>query len=296
MKRRNFIKSATAVGAGLILLYSCLSGTGENTVKGKPNIMFIAVDDMNDWIGPLGGLDIAITPNLDRLAQESLTFTNAHCASPACSPSRLSIMSGIEPAKTGKMENEWYDGPQWRDVPEYSNIETLAQFFKNRGYESLGGGKLYHTLAPPWTNLNHADPEEWDFYFPSVYGPIPYQKRARKEVINPDHFMGRRLAYFTWGPIDVADEKMAAIIIPRSGLGHKHGLVLGNLVGLIDSDYQGQIMVSCWNRSHGSFTIEPGDRIAQLVMVPIVRATFEVVTDFEPSLRGEGGFGHSGRK
>jgi arylsulfatase A-like enzyme len=197
------------IATGLFLLNSCLPGTGENTAKGKPNILFIAVDDMNDWIGPLGGLDIAITPNLDRLAQESLTFTNAHCASPACSPSRLSIMSGVEPAKTGKMENEWYDGPQWRDVPEYSNIETLAQFFKNRGYESLGGGKLYHTLAPPWTNLNHADPEEWDFYFPSVYGPIPYQKRASKEVINPDHFMGRRLAYFTWGPIDVTDEKMA---------------------------------------------------------------------------------------
>ena len=96
--------------------------------------------------------------------------------------------------------------------------------------------------------------------------------------------------------LHIADHKMAAIIIPRSGLGHKHGLVLGNLVGLIDSDYQGQIMVSCWNRSHGAFTIEPGDRIAQLVMVPIVRAQFEIVDDFEPSSRGEGGFGHSGRK
>ena len=94
--------------------------------------------------------------------------------------------------------------------------------------------------------------------------------------------------------IYIGDPSMAAVILPRSGLGHKHGIVLGNLVGLIDSDYQGPLMVSLWNRGHDNFTVEPGDRIAQLVFVPIVQANFEVVKDFDQSERGEGGFGHTG--
>jgi dUTP pyrophosphatase len=94
----------------------------------------------------------------------------------------------------------------------------------------------------------------------------------------------------------IADPNIAAVLLPRSGLGHKHGIVLGNLVGLIDSDYQGQVLVSCWNRGNEAFTIEPGDRIAQMVFVPIVLADFEVVEDFTESRRGSGGFGHSGRK
>lgn len=96
--------------------------------------------------------------------------------------------------------------------------------------------------------------------------------------------------------IHIEDPGLAATILPRSGLGHKHGIVLGNLVGLIDSDYQGQLYVSCWNRGTDSFTIEQGDRIAQLVFVPVVQADFEVVDDFYESRRGAGGFGHSGHK
>ena len=92
----------------------------------------------------------------------------------------------------------------------------------------------------------------------------------------------------------IADPTIAAVLLPRSGLGHKHGIVLGNLVGLIDSDYQGQVFVSCWNRGCESFTIEPGERIAQMVFVPVVQVEFELVQDFEASSRGEGGFGHSG--
>lgn len=94
--------------------------------------------------------------------------------------------------------------------------------------------------------------------------------------------------------IHIGDPGLAATILPRSGLGHKHGIVLGNLVGLIDSDYQGQIYVSCWNRGDTTFTIEPGERIAQLVILPVVQAAFNVVTDFPQSDRGEGGFGHTG--
>lgn len=94
--------------------------------------------------------------------------------------------------------------------------------------------------------------------------------------------------------IHIQDPKLAAVLLPRSGLGHKHGIVLGNLVGLIDSDYQGEVMVSCWNRGHEPFTIEIGERIAQLVLIPVVQVEFELVEGFEPSERGEGGFGHSG--
>lgn len=95
--------------------------------------------------------------------------------------------------------------------------------------------------------------------------------------------------------IYIADPKLAAVILPRSGLGHKHGIVLGNLVGLIDSDYQGELKISCWNRGIEHFSVNPGERIAQLVFVPVVQASFEVVKEFTESSRGEGGFGSSGR-
>jgi deoxyuridine 5'-triphosphate nucleotidohydrolase len=90
------------------------------------------------------------------------------------------------------------------------------------------------------------------------------------------------------------DSGMAAVILPRSGLGHKHGIVLGNLVGLIDSDYQGQVYVSCWNRSASGFVVEPGARIAQMVFLPVVQARWELVKEFDSSDRGGGGFGHTG--
>jgi dUTP pyrophosphatase len=95
--------------------------------------------------------------------------------------------------------------------------------------------------------------------------------------------------------IHIEDPALCAVVLPRSGLGHKHGIVLGNLVGLIDADYQGPLMISCWNRSASAFTIAPGERIAQLVFTPVVRASFDVVDDFAPSVRGAGGFGSSGR-
>lgn len=96
--------------------------------------------------------------------------------------------------------------------------------------------------------------------------------------------------------IYIEDPNMAGYILPRSGLGHKHGIVLGNLVGLIDSDYQGEVKVSCWNRSETNYTIKPGDRIAQLVIAPVVPVNLQVVNEFSSTLRGEGGFGHTGRE
>ncbi|NOQ77833.1 MAG: dUTP diphosphatase [Gammaproteobacteria bacterium] len=105
---------------------------------------------------------------------------------------------------------------------------------------------------------------------------------------------GETLLIPTGIAIHIANNNMAAVILPRSGLGHKHGIVLGNLVGLIDSDYQGQLFVSCWNRGNTTFIIKPGERIAQLVFVPVVQANFNIVESFEQSDRGDGGFGHTG--
>ncbi len=105
---------------------------------------------------------------------------------------------------------------------------------------------------------------------------------------------GQTLLIPTGLSIHIADPSLAALVLPRSGLGHKHGIVLGNLVGLIDSDYQGELMVSCWNRGQTSFTIVVGERIAQLMLVPVIQAQFELVSEFDNSERGTGGFGHSG--
>ena len=105
---------------------------------------------------------------------------------------------------------------------------------------------------------------------------------------------GQTLLIPTGLSIYIADPGLAALILPRSGLGHKHGIVLGNLVGLIDSDYQGELMVSCWNRGQTAFKISIGERLAQLVLVPVVQAQFEIVEEFDESQRGAGGFGHSG--
>jgi dUTP pyrophosphatase len=96
--------------------------------------------------------------------------------------------------------------------------------------------------------------------------------------------------------VHIADPALAAVLVPRSGLGHKHGIVLGNLVGLIDSDYQGQVFISCWNRGQNAFVIEPGDRIAQMVFLPVRQVAFDIVDDFDESLRNSGGFGHTGRQ
>lgn len=191
--------------AGSICFLSLLPAVAQD----KPNVIFIAVDDMNDWVSPLGGTDNINTPNLDRLAGMGVTFTNAHCAAPASAPSRLSVMTGVSPARSGVMNNIWYDGPQWRNNDVLRNVMTLEQFFKANGYETLAGGKIYHTLAPPWLTINQGEGDSWDFWWPSASMPLPYQISAPEEVSHPADIVGTRPnKYFTWGPIDCTDDKM----------------------------------------------------------------------------------------
>lgn len=219
------LRSFITVLLGSLIILSCQTSKQEEEKESRPNILFIAIDDMNDWIGPLGGLKISKTPNLDKLAAQSLVFENAHCAAPACSPSRLSIMTGVHPSKSGVLKNTWYEGPQWRKKPIFKDIETIEQFFHNRGYETLAGGKIYHTLTPEWSVVSHIEPESWDFYFPSPHVNVPYQVRAEKEVAYPAHFKGYRYDMFAWGPIDVEDRKMSdyqVIDWARHELSQKH--------------------------------------------------------------------------
>lgn len=175
----------------------------------KPNVIFVAVDDMNDWVAPLGGINGIKTPNLDRLASKGITFTNAHCAAPASAPSRLSVMTGVHPARSGIMHNIFYDGPEWRNNSVMKDVVTIEQFFRNSGYETLAGGKIYHTLAPPWLTINQGEPESWDYWWPSAYVPSTYQIQASEKVRNPEGVKGKRpIKYFTWGPIECKDNKM----------------------------------------------------------------------------------------
>lgn len=180
----------------------------------QPNILFIAVDDLNDWVGFLGGhTGMKIhTPHLDRLAAGSMIFTNAHTPAPACAPTRAAILTGVHHTRSGAENVYWGDRPRWREFTALKEVETLEQFFKNRGYKTLGGGKIYHSQAPPWAPTSQVEPENWDFYYPSAYISHPYQIRAPHDVIFPpedNHENRPGGGWWTWGPIPVLDEKMA---------------------------------------------------------------------------------------
>lgn len=174
----------------------------------KPNVLFISIDDLNDWINPLdkGGFPGLKTPNFDRLAKMSMRFTNAHIPSPACAPSRAAIMTGVHPAKSGITG---WKHPEWRKQPALKDVLTIEQFFKEKGYTTLAGGKIYHTLSPPRATINQSEAKGWDYYYPSLAIPIPFQVRAPFKVYDPKQFVGKQPDYFTWGPISQGDEYMA---------------------------------------------------------------------------------------
>ncbi len=184
----------------------------------RPNVLFIAVDDLNDWVNCLGGRPGVQTPNLDRLASRGVLFTNAHCSAPACNPSRASLMTGIRPTTSGIYGNT----QPWRESPVLREAITLPENFRSRGYRVVGGGKMFHCLSWIWKTygLDMNDPQCWDEYFPSKsrqmpddYFPNPDFKIIDREVVAGRMARGERGTpppwYFDWAPVDAPDEAMA---------------------------------------------------------------------------------------
>jgi arylsulfatase A-like enzyme len=176
--------------AGLLVLLSASTLFAQETGSSKPNVLFIAVDDLNDWTGVLGGHPQTRTPHIDRLASKGMLFTNAHTAAPACNPSRVALMTGLYPTTTGVYLNSH----PWR--PVLPDAVTLPQYFTAQGYKAMGAGKIYHGRYP--------DPASWNYYFPSQTknkpdDPVPDQ-RPVNGIPNTAHF--------DWGPVQVDDQEM----------------------------------------------------------------------------------------
>jgi arylsulfatase A-like enzyme len=200
----------------VLLAAGCKSQTSQPDFN-PPNVLFIAIDDLNDWAGFLGGhpgMKIH-TPNLDRFAASSMVFTNAHTPAPACAPTRAAILTGVHHTRSGAENVYWGDGPKWREFEALKNVVTIEQFFKEKGYKTLGAGKIYHSQAPPWTPTSQVEPANWDFYYPSYFISHPYQIRAPEavrypaDVDNTTRPGGDEEGWWTWGAIPVPDEKMA---------------------------------------------------------------------------------------
>jgi len=179
MKRRSFLSSLAAAP---------LVGAQQR----RPNVLFLAVDDLNDWVGCLGGHPLARTPNLDRLASRGVLFTNAHCNAPLCNPSRASLMTGIRPSTSGIYDNN----QPMRKSPVLRDAVTLGQHFRAGGYSVSGAGKIFHGSYP--------DPQTWDTYFPSQTKNKPDDPVPPGLPVNGIP----QTAHFDWGPVNVADEKM----------------------------------------------------------------------------------------
>ena len=187
MNRREFIKMAAAGAAAMTLPRFAFSA--ERT-KDKPNVLFIAIDDLNDWVGCLGGHPDVKTPNLDRLSQRGVLFTNAFCSAPACNPSRASLLTGILPSTSGV-----YLNPQpWR--PVLPDAVTIPQHFMAHGYHAVGGGKIFHGGYP--------DPPSWDEYFPSKTKTRPGDPMPPNRPLNGIP----KTSHFDWGPVDATDGDM----------------------------------------------------------------------------------------
>ena len=206
MKRRQFL---TTLGAGL--------AAQSLDAASRPNVLFIAIDDLNDWIGCLGGHPQSKTPNFDRLAARGVLFTNAHCAAPLCNPSRAALMTGITPATSGVYENN----QPWRKAPALAKAVTIPQYFRANGYKAIGSGKTYHDAFP--------DPQSWDEYFPSLDRQKPPDPKPAKTPVNgiPN------TAHFDWGPLDpdakdgdMGDSKVADWVIGQMSKQHGKPLFL----------------------------------------------------------------------
>ena len=211
--RRDFIKTIGISAAAMALPPWITSYSNKNK---SPNILFIAVDDLNDWANCLGGRPGVHTPNLDRLANRGVLFTNAHCAAPACNPSRSSVFTGIRPSTSGI----YFNRQHWRKSPILENAVSIPEHFRSNGYRAIGGGKLFHCLS--WIKKTYGrdgnDPDIWDTYFPSKTNPMP--DFIWPEGTEWDEFetvtwppragantAGRPPYYFDWGPMAETEEK-----------------------------------------------------------------------------------------
>ncbi len=214
MHKSFLIVKLTLLALAMVCCSACRKANKDSIAR--QNILFIAIDDLNDWAGFMGGhAGMKIhTPNIDRLAAKAMVFTNAHTPSPACAPARTALLTGVHHAHSRAENYHWGDEPKWREFDGLADVLTLEQFFKKQGYKTLGAGKIYHSQAPPWYPTSQAEPENWDFYYPSGYISHPYQIRAPKEVIYPEVVdnetrPGGADGWWTWGPLQVPDEKMA---------------------------------------------------------------------------------------
>ncbi|MCM8531753.1 MAG: sulfatase [Lentisphaeraceae bacterium] len=196
----------------------------------RPNVLFIAIDDLNDWVGCLGGNSQAITPHIDQLASRGTLFTNAHCAAPACNPSRTSVLTGISPATSGVYLN-WQD---WRQANNLKGIITLPEHFKNNGYKVVGGGKVYHaaSLSPKgFTGL--IDGDAWDEYFPSKNKQLAEEVLPEKFPLNGSKKFYR--GFFDWAPLEIEDDEMGdakVVSWAEKKLAKKHDKPLFMAVGI----------------------------------------------------------------
>ena len=184
------------------------------TAVDKPNILYIAIDDLNDWITPLGGNSQAITPNFDRLAKMGITFTNAHTAASACHPSRIANLTGVRPSRSGIVRNDFNykltnGKPAWRLNPILKDVITLPRFFKNNGYDVIGGGKIYHSLQ--WSPGSMIDRSDWNSYFPSFEQTIPTWPRPEMSLYRSPKWTEKRPlgknGRFGWEPLKEKDEE-----------------------------------------------------------------------------------------
>jgi len=213
--RRNFLRT---VGLGVAGLPLSSFAVRPRQAAGRPNVLFIAVDDLNDWVNCLGGYPGVQTPNLDRLAKRGVLFTNAHCSSPSCNPSRASLLTGIRPTTSGVYENSQI----WRDSPVLKNAAAIPQYFRSLGYRVVGGGKIFHGLSWIWARYGRDlnDPACWDEYFPSKTRQIPEEYWPNKDArAENDEIVATPIAggdkgtrppwYFDWAPVDMPDEFMS---------------------------------------------------------------------------------------
>jgi len=193
------------IGLGCLIFLSAYSTVEAAKLKGQPNVLFIAVDDLNDWVGVLGGHPQARTPNIDRLARRGTLFTNAHCSAPGCNASRSSLLSGLRPSTTGIYAN----AHDWRQAPRLEGAVTLPRHFRDSGYITLGAGKLFHshTFFDKKNLSGYPDPEAWYDYFPSKKQQMPEEAVPENWPVSGSRKFYR--GHFDWAPLQIQNSEMA---------------------------------------------------------------------------------------